>query len=133
VPNRVPDLLDDKIGEVSLHLDRLKAIRQFMHEDPAIVTELGEMVLSPEANGRIVPPRSGNSAENPALAKIVEYLRSQSPDDWHAVKDIEAATGVKRSLIYFILDRQHTDLFEVFRRSPKRKFWRLKRNGTAAR
>jgi len=127
LPDRSVDLFDRKIQEVSDHLDRLKAIRQFMSEDPALVTEITKLVLSPEANGKIISPQS-RGAESPHLAPIVKYLKTRQPDDWVSAKEIATATGIEVHNVYAVLDRKHPDLFEIDHPTPKRKYWRLRRD-----
>ncbi len=117
-----------KIRSYEDRANRLKAFKQMMVEDPGFATDVREVLLSPQGNGTLSFGRSGpNPLDNPNFAKIKEYLISRSPDDWVSAKEILEATGVEKGNVYFILDKQFADSFESYLRSPKRKFWRLKK------
>lgn len=127
MPDRLPDLLDRKISEIDDHLLRLRSIREHMHEDPALVTELTELMVSPDANGRMAVP--GEKTDSPHLPKILDFFRKKSPEEGVSAKEIEEGTGVQSGYLYSIFDQKHKDQFEVHKPSPRRKFWRLKRDG----
>jgi uncharacterized protein YyaL (SSP411 family) len=123
VPDRVPELLDQKITQIRDHLEKLKAIREMMHLDPSIVTVLNDLLLSPAANGKVVAPRKRQQAEEEKVKRIVEFLRAQPQDQWLPARAIAQALSIDKTLIYDLLP----ELFEVTNPTPKRKAWRLKR------
>lgn len=129
MPDRAPDLLSVEITLLADRVDRLKAIRQMMSDDPDVTTLLTKVITQPAANGRItVPPAPGQTTADPKLDKIVAYLKTRSPEDWVRVNEIAAETDVEKANVYFVLNRLHPDLFETNQPSPKKKFYRLKKD-----
>lgn len=123
--DRAAELLDRRIQDLSDRLNRLRALRQFISEDPALVTEITSLLLSPEANGKIVVPSPGfEPPQNPHFIKIIEYLKTR--EDWVSAKDISHGSGIELTKVYAILQKSHSEHFDCYQKSPKRHFWRPK-------
>ena len=123
--NRIAELLERKIEELTRQLDMLKAIRTFMSDDPSVATILCNLMNLPEANGSLVSRRTSDDyAEHPDLEKIVGHFRKRQ-GEWISVSDVAEATKVDRQVIYTILGGRHNDLFASEKRGLRLKVWRL--------
>lgn len=125
------DVLDRLIRENEDRIHRLKAMRQIVVDDPTLVGTFMDEMFSPTANGKILSQPQGNFEGHPDVTKLINYLASRKPDDWARVSEMADATGVNKNNIYMHLGRTLKDRVEINHPSPKRKFWRLKKDDSA--
>ena len=132
--NRVVELLDEKIRQLEARLAGLRAFRPMVAEDPAVVIELQELLLDPEANGALNIERA-TTAREPGLPKherIREFMLSKG-NEWLSLRQIAAGTQISRNTVRGILYQSpHSPIFESKKTSDSRTFWRLKEDGGEA-
>jgi hypothetical protein len=126
------DSMDRWIKQKEIHLDRIRAIRDSLAEDPTIRPVLVDMLLNPEPRGRLapvgeqgVPPTSRTPAapgvdEN--LAKLLNYIKSRGPGAMVSIAEVQFGTGLNRSNLNYWLGDKYRDFFESVKVSGSRLF-----------
>lgn len=125
------EVLDRMIRDGEERLLRLKTWRTIVAEDPTLASTFADALLTPEANGKIVSQPKGVGPDRPDVTKLINYLKSRGPDEWIRVREMTVATGIDKGIVYMHLTRTLRDRMEEFKQSPKRNFWRLKKDDPA--
>jgi hypothetical protein len=130
VADRAAELLRKKLEEQEARTERLRIILKCLEDDPALATELYEILKNPEANG--YTPRGKFQHElppNPNLEPILAVFKAKGEDEWVTVNEICEVTGLTRHLVNtFLREGRHRDMFESHLQSARRMYFRLKKD-----
>lgn len=127
MPNRVVEVLDQKISELEARLNGLRAVRELFAKDPSISTEVIEAILHENSNGHFDPREAAkDKSASKCLAPVLNYFEVNN-NEWATVPEISRATGLERSALHTLMTfGKHRHLFISKKISERRKYWRLK-------
>lgn len=126
--------IDREIAELEKRLEKLRALRSVIADDPDLAYDLPQILLRPVRDGQapVIEPVSALAPDadiehsTPQLEKLLALFR-ENGNEWRSLRELSESLGISHNSISFLLyTSRHQSLFERGRNKQGRVAFRLK-------